>query len=369
MEVLAAANARAASGADVLHLEVGEPGGGPPATAIAAARSALDKAPLGYTEAFGLPALRQRIARHYRAWYGIDVPVERIAVTAGASGGFILAFLAAFDAGAKVAVADPGYPAYRNILKALDTEVARLPAEISTRFQPTPSMLDKAAERLDGLVVASPANPTGTMIEDPDLAALASYCRRNGIRLISDEIYHGITYETPATTLLAHAPEAIVVNSFSKYFCMTGWRLGWLVVPEDLVQAVTRLAQNLFIAPSTIAQHAALGAFEATQELDARVAAYRRNRDGLRAKLVDAGLDRLAPADGAFYLYADTSRYGDDSLVLCRHILEETGVAVTPGVDFDPGRGRHFIRLSFAGDEQVVAEAGDRLARWFAACR
>lgn len=369
MEVMAAANARAARGGDVLHLEVGEPGGGPPVSALAAARAAIERGDLGYTEALGIPPLRQRIARHYREWYGLDVPVERVAVTAGASGAFILAFLAAFDADARVAVAEPGYPAYRNILGALDIEVVPLLATEATRFQPTPELLNSAGGRLDGLVVASPANPTGTMLHAHELATLAAWCKERGTRIVSDEIYHGITYEAPATTVLQLAPDAIVVNSFSKYFCMTGWRLGWLVLPEDLVQPVTRLAQNLFISPPTIAQHAALGALEAGTELDARVARYRRNRDALATALCRGGVDRLAPAEGAFYLYADVSRFTDDAVGLCRTVLEETGVAITPGVDFDPPRGHHYVRLSFAGDEATVAEAGRRLGAWFAARR
>ncbi len=364
MEVLAAANREAARGRDVCHLEVGEPGGGPPAAVLGAARTALDKAPLGYAEALGLPALRERLARHYAETYGVAVGAERIALTMGASGAFILAFLAAFDPGARVAVAEPGYPAYRNILAALDIEVVPIPATLETRYQPTPALLDGIAGRLDGLVIASPANPTGSMLQPEQLEALARYCRTRGIRLIADEIYHGITYESPATTVLAIDPEAVVVNSFSKYFCMTGWRLGWLVLPEALRGAVERLAQNLFIAAPTIAQHAALGGFDAKAELDARVAGYRRNRDRLVGALHAAGLERIAPADGAFYLYVDISATGLASPALAAQLLEETGVAVTPGVDFDPRRGERFIRLSFAGEEAAVATAADRLRAW-----
>jgi aspartate/methionine/tyrosine aminotransferase len=364
MEVLAAANREAARGRDICHLEVGEPGGGPPAPVIAAARAALDAAPLGYSEALGLPALRERLARHHAERYGVTVGPERIALTVGASGGFILAFLAAFDPGARVAVAEPGYPAYRNILAALDIEVVPIPTTRETRFQPTPALLEGVAGRLDGLVIASPANPTGSMLRPAELAALARHCRARGIRLIADEIYHGITYEHPAATVLEVEPEAVVVNSFSKYFCMTGWRLGWLVLPEALAGAVERLAQNLFIAPPTIAQHAALGAFAATAELDARVATYRRSRDCLIGALHAAGLDDIAPADGAFYLYVDIARTGIASPALAARLLEETGIAVTPGVDFDPRRGERFIRLSFAGPELAVAAAADRLRAW-----
>ncbi|HET6519410.1 MAG TPA: aminotransferase class I/II-fold pyridoxal phosphate-dependent enzyme [Geminicoccaceae bacterium] len=367
MEVLAAANRRAAAGGEVLHLEVGEPMG-PPAAVIEAAHRALDRAPLGYTEALGLRPLRERIARHYGEWYGLDLDPARVAVTLGASGAFILAFLAAFDPGDRVAVAEPGYPAYRNILRALGVEVVRLPVGPETRFQPTPAMLEAAAAaggRLDGLVVASPANPTGTVLGRAELAALVDLCADRGMRLVADEIYHGITYDAPAAGVLAEGGDgeggAIVVNSFSKYFRMTGWRLGWLVLPPELTGAVERLAQNLFISPPTLAQHAALAAFACDAELRAEVERYRRNRDLLLRRLPAAGLTRFAPADGAFYLYADVRHLTADSPALCRRLLDETGVAVTPGVDFDTGRGGGYVRLSFAGPTDEVATAADRL--------
>ncbi len=365
MEVLAAANRQAAQGQDILHLEVGEPGGGPPAAVLEAARAALGQAPLGYSEALGLPALRERLARHYGETYGIELAPDRLALTIGASGAFILAFLAAFDAGARVAVAEPGYPAYRNILAALGIEVVPIATTIETRYQPTPDLLDRVTGRLDGLVLASPANPTGSMLGREQLQALAAYCRQRGIRLIADEIYHGITYEQPATTMLEVEPRAVIVNSFSKYFCMTGWRLGWLVLPDELTGPVERLAQSLFIAPPTIAQHAALGAFAARPELDLRVQAYRRNRDRLTLALREAGLEGIAPADGAFYLYVDIGATGQGSRALAAQLLKETGVAVTPGVDFDQPRGERFVRLSFAGPEAVVATAAERLRAWF----
>ena len=363
MEVLEAANARAASGAEVLHLELGEPGGGTPPAALAAARRALEEAPLGYSEALGLPALRQRIARHYLEHYGLEIPPARVAVTVGASGAFLLAFLAAFDAGDRVAVAEPGYPAYRNILRALDIEVVPLRTDITHKFQPTPSQLE-AAGRLDGLILASPANPTGSMLDRGELAALATWCRERGVRLVSDEIYHGITYERPALTALACDPEALVVNSFSKYFCMTGWRLGWLVFPEELATAVARLAQNLFIAPPTIAQYAALGVFRDHAELQARVEGYRRSRDLLLQALREAGLSDVAPPEGAFYVYVDVSSLTDDAVRFCREMLEETGVAATPGIDFDPDRGHRYLRFSFSASEDAVAEACRRLVPW-----
>jgi len=347
----------------VLHLELGEPGSGPPPSALRAAHAALDRAPLGYSEAFGLPALRQRIAQHYLERHGVDLEPSRIALTMGASGAFILAFLAAFDVGDRVALAEPGYPAYRNILHALGIEVVALPVGFAERFQPTPELLDRAGP-LDGLIIASPANPTGTMLDRSELTRLTAWCRAHDVRLISDEIYHGITYDSPAETVLHHDDRAIVVNSFSKFFCMTGWRLGWLVLPEDLRQAALRLAQNLFIAAPTISQHAALGAFHDLAELDARIAGYRHNRDRLLAALREAGLARIAPPDGAFYIYLDIGDLGVDAAELSRRMLEEIGVATTPGNDFDPVRGHRFLRISFAADETAVAEACRRLVPW-----
>lgn len=366
MEMMAAANARAATGADVLHLEVGEPGGAP-ASALAAATAALTGTSGGYTEAFGLPALRRQLSRHYLSTYGVAVDPTRVAMTVGASGAFILAFLAAFDEGDRIVVTDPGYPAYRNILHSLGLEVASVATHVETRFQPTPELLDCIQGPIHGLILASPSNPAGTMLPRAELQRLASYCADRGIRIVSDEIYHGITYEEPAETVLAFAEDAIVVNSFSKYFCMTGWRLGWLVLPPDLVPAVTRLAQNLFISAPTVSQHAALGVMlNDLPELERRIERYRRNRALLLAALPRVGLTRMAPADGAFYVYLDVSEFTDDSLQLCRRLLDETGVALTPGVDFDPARGHHFVRLSFAGAEDVVAQAAERLCSWFA---
>lgn len=364
MDVLAAANARAATGADVLHLEIGEPASGAPPGALAAAAAALTQGSGGYTEAFGLPTLRSRLAEHYRAWYGIEVSPARIAATMGASGAFILAFLAAFDQGARVAVAEPGYPAYRNILAALGIKVVALPTTLETRFQPTPEMLDQIAGPIDGLVLASPANPTGTMLGSAELARLAAWCQQRKVRIVSDEIYHGITYEAPAPSILAFSQDAVVVNSFSKFFCMTGWRLGWLVLPEDLVEVTCRLAQNMFISAPTLSQHAALGAFADLALLQARIEGYRHNRTRLVQALETGGLTRMAPVDGAFYLYVDVSRLTDDSVSFCRRLLAEAGIAATPGVDFDPWRGTSFVRFSFAGPRDNVERAADRLVAW-----
>lgn len=363
MDVLRAANERAATGADVLHLEVGQPSTGAPRRVVEAARAALGREVLGYTDALGIPPLRAAIARHYRDVYGVAVDPGRIVVTTGSSGAFILSFLAAFDAGARVAVTAPGYPAYRNILAALGIEVVEIEVGEATRFQPTPALLDRAG-RLDGLVVASPANPTGTMLSAEDLARLAAHCARRDIRLVSDEIYHGITYSGPAATALATTDRAVVINSFSKYFSMTGWRLGWMVLPEELVRPVECLAQNLFISPPSLSQAAAVEVFACRDELEANVRRYAANRAVLLDALPKAGLDRFAPPDGAFYLYVDVGHLTNDSADFCKRLLADTGVAVTPGIDFDPGRGARTLRISFAGATEAMAEAARRLAAW-----
>jgi aspartate/methionine/tyrosine aminotransferase len=365
MDVLRTANEMAAAGEEVLHLEIGQPGTPAPRPVIEAAKRALDESPIPYSDALGLPALRARIARHYRDSYGVDIEPGRIAVTPGSSGGFLLGFLAAFEAGDRVALAAPGYPAYRNILTALGLEPVLLDCDMAHRFQPTPELL-QAAGRLDGLIVASPSNPTGTMLDRAALTALVDYCAAEGIRLISDEIYHGITYGTPAVSASELTSQAIVVNSFSKYFSMTGWRLGWMVLPEDLLRPVECLCQNLFIAASTLSQHAAIAAFDCTEELTGFVAAYARNRAVLLEQLPRAGFDRLAPADGAFYLYADVAHLTNDSEEFCRRMLAEIQVATTPGIDFDPDRGRRFLRFSFAGPEADILAAAERLKGWMA---
>lgn len=368
MDVLRAANEREAKGEGVLHLEVGQPGTRAPAPVLAAAAAALEDDLLGYTEALGLPGLRSRIAEHYQETYGIEVDPGRVVVTTGSSGGFVVAFLAAFDAGDRVALASPGYPAYRNILKSLGIEVVELQVGPETNFQPTPELIERALKEsslaIDGLIVASPSNPTGTMIHAAELEALYGFCRDQGIRLISDEIYHGITYEDPAETALRFGDEAIVVNSFSKYFSMTGWRLGWMVVPEDLIRSVECLAQSLFISPPTLSQHAGIKVFDCRDDLDGFVARYSENRALLLERLPLAGFETLAPAEGAFYIYADIAHMTNDSEEFCRRMLAETGVAATPGVDFDPGRGNRFMRFSFAGEHAVMAEAADRLRQW-----
>ena len=364
MDVMRQANERAARGEAVLHLEVGQPSTPAPERVIEAAKRALDTDRLGYTEALGLPALRERISRYYSEVHGVAVPAERVVVTTGASGGFVLSFLGAFDPGDRVALADPSYPAYRNILMALGTVPVCLPADRTSRFQPSVGLIEAVEEGIDGLIVASPSNPAGTMLDKDQLSALVAYCAEHGIRLISDEIYHHLTYREPATSALALTDEAIVINSFSKFYSMTGWRIGWMVLPEDLMRAIECLAQNIFISPPTLSQFAALAAFECGPELERNVARYANNRALLLEELPKAGFDRLAPADGAFYLYADVAHLTNDSLAFCARMLAETGVAATPGTDFDQSRGNAFLRFSFAGSTEDMAEAARRLKGW-----
>ena len=363
MDVLRAANEREADGADVIHLEVGQPGTQAPEAVREAARHALAHEPIGYTDALGIAPLREVIAAHYRAQYGLTVDPGEVVVTTGSSAAFQLAFLAAFEAGDRVALAAPGYPAYRNILTALGIEPVLIEVGENTHYQPNPELLAEAGP-LDGLVIASPANPTGTMIAAADLARLAGFCRDRGIRLISDEIYHGITYEAPAATTRAYGREAVVVNSFSKYYSMTGWRLGWMLAPPDLARSIECLAQNFYISPPALSQLAAIPVFGCRAELDGHVARYRANRDLLIGSLSAAGLTRFAPAEGAFYLYVDISSLTRDSVDFCRRLLAETGVAITPGLDFDPLQGGDWVRVSFAGSTEDVTEAARRLADW-----
>ena len=370
MDEIAAANARAASlepGAPgILRMEVGQPGTAAPAGAVEAAMVALQSgAPLGYTEAFGLPSLRGRIARHSLEHYGLTVSPARIAVTVGASGAFPLAFLAAFDRGDRVAMAAPFYPPYANILTALGMEPVLLECGPETRFQPSLALLEKLDPRPDGLVIASPCNPAGTMLPPEELSAIARWCHANGVRLISDEIYHGLSWGSVAeSSAAAFSPSAVIVNSFSKYWCMTGWRIGWLVLPEDLVRPVECLAQNMFISAPHIAQVAAEAAMDCGAELEAKKAAYARSRATLLEGLPRAGFDRIAAADGAFYLWCDVSHLTNDSVDFAARMLEGAGIAATPGVDFDRMRGGRYLRFSYCGDEAAMAEAPARLKGW-----
>jgi aspartate/methionine/tyrosine aminotransferase len=366
MDVMAKALKLQREGRSVIHLAVGEPGAPTPRTVREAAAAAMTVGRIGYTEALGTPALRQRIATYYADEHGLDIPAERIVVTTGSSAAFNLAFLALFDVGDRVALPTPGYPAYRNILKALGLEVVEIPTTAETRWTVTPQLLAAAhAEKpLKGLIVASPNNPNGTMVAPDDLAALVSSCGDVGIRLIMDEIYHGLVYDFPTKSALAFSDDVIVINSFSKYYCMTGWRIGWMVVPEQMTRTVERLAQNIALSVNALSQQAAIAAFDATEELEAVKAGYSANRDLLLKRLPEIGLGDFNPADGAFYIYADVSRYTHDSMSFAQRLLDETGVAVAPGIDFDTRRGAAYLRLSFAGRKDDLAEGIDRLGTW-----
>ncbi|MCX2948247.1 pyridoxal phosphate-dependent aminotransferase [Lentzea sp. NEAU-D7] len=360
MDVLSAAARRQRTHGDVISLAAGQPSSPAPRPVREAAARALDAHALGYTEQLGIPELRQAIAGHYKRQYDLDVSADDVVVTTGSSGAFTLAFLAAFDAGDRVALARPGYPAYRNILKALGCEVVELPCGPETRFQPTVEMLDPG---LKGVIVASPANPTGTVAE---VEPIAAWCAANGVQLISDEIYHGISYGEPLKCAWETSRDAIVVNSFSKAFAMTGWRLGWMLLPERLRRAVDCLTGNFTLCPPALAQYAAVEAFheDAYAETAEHLKRYKVNRDLLVEGLTDLGIDKLAPADGAFYVYADVRHLTDDSMGFCKKLLEDTGVAIVPGIDFDPVDGHHFVRMSFAGSTQDVEEALRRLKAW-----
>jgi aspartate/methionine/tyrosine aminotransferase len=367
MDVMRAANERAAQGHDIVHMEVGQPGTPAPRVVREAVKAAVDRDLLGYTEALGLPALRERIALHYRHAYGVEVSPAEVIVTAGSSAGFVLAFLALLDVGARLAMPEPGYPCYRNIARAFGIEPLALPVGDAERWMPAATMLAAFAAshgKPDALLFASPANPTGTALTDNALAALCAGCEAQGIAIIADEIYHGLTFDAPVQTARAYSRNAIIINSFSKYYSMTGWRVGWMVVPPALVRPIERLAQNLYISPAAISQIGALAAFDAVAELEANKAVYAANRDLLLTALPRAGFTRLAPADGAFYLYADVAHLTDDSQHFAGRMLREAGVAATPGIDFDPQRGARFIRFSYAGTTAAMAEAARRLHAW-----
>ncbi|GGK41099.1 pyridoxal phosphate-dependent aminotransferase [Salinarimonas ramus] len=363
MDVLARAAVKERGGESIVHMEVGQPSAPAPRAAREAAKAAIDEGRIGYTEALGIAPLRERIARHYREAYGVEVSPERVVVTTGSSAGFVLAFMAMFAPGSKVAITAPGYPAYRNILRALDVEPVEIPLERATGYVMTGEALAATHARtpLSGALAMSPANPSGTMMDEATLASVARTCRENGLWFVSDEIYHGLTYGTPAQTALRFDPDAVIVNSFSKYYCMTGWRIGWLVVPDRLVRPIERLAQSLYISAPYLSQVAALAAFEATDELEAVKAGYARTRAMLLEELPRIGLDELHPADGAFYVYANVSRFTNSSLDFSRRLLDEAGVAATPGVDFDPIEGERWLRLSFAGAFEECREGVRRI--------
>lgn len=351
-------------GRSVLHMEFGQPSARAPKSAIAAAHRALDSEPIGYWES---PVLRERIARYYADWHGVDVDPDNVILTCGASPALVLALLTAFDAGSRVAFARPGYVAYRNSLKSLHMTPVEIACGARRRFQLSAEALVEAGPGIDGVIIASPANPTGTIIAPEELAAIAAHCRANEMTIISDEIYHGLSYGEPAHSILGYEPDAFVINSFSKYFCMPGWRLGWLVTPTASMRAARARIGNLFLSPPTISQHAALAAFDDDDELRGHIDVYRRNRELLLSALHDLGFGTIAPPDGAFYVYVHIGHLTDDSMALCKQLLFDTGVAIAPGIDFDPVEGNKYVRISFAVSTPEVIEAIARLRTWLGA--
>ncbi|MCV2878705.1 aminotransferase class I/II-fold pyridoxal phosphate-dependent enzyme [Sedimentimonas flavescens] len=364
MDVVEAARAAEAAGRHIIHMEVGQPSTPAPAQARAALAKTLERDSLGYTVSLGLPALREGIARLYARWYGVDLDPARVVVTAGSSGAFVLAFSALFDAGDRVALGEPGYPSYRQILRAMSVTPVGIQSRPENRYQPVPSEIPADVQ---GLIVASPGNPSGTMLGKPQLAALMAEAAPRDIAFISDEIYHGLHYGDRAVSALEISDQAYVINSFSKYFSMTGWRVGWMVVPEDHIRTVERLAQNLFICPPHASQIAALAALDCIDELEANRAVYAENRRLMLEGLPKAGFTKIAPPDGAFYIYADVSDLTQDSVAFAAEILEKAGVAVTPGLDFDPRRGARTLRFSYARATADIAEGLGRLTRFMAA--
>ncbi len=364
MDVMAEARALQAQGRQIIHMEIGQPASPAPAAARLALARALERDAMGYTVALGLPELRAGIARLYHRWYGLDLNPDRVIVTAGSSGAFLLAFTALFDAGDRVGMAEPGYPSYRQILKALSLVPVGIPAALGNRLQPVPS--DLQGVDIKGLIVASPGNPSGTMLSRTALADLIAHADQRGIRFVSDEIYHGLHYGDRAVSALEITDQAYVINSFSKYFSMTGWRVGWMVVPEGHIRTIERLAQNMFICPSHASQIAALAALDCVEELEANRAIYAANRALMLQGLPAAGFARIAPPDGAFYIYADVSGLTDDSLSFARELLHGAGVATTPGLDFDPKRGHRTLRFSYAGSTADITEGLQRLTAYMA---
>ncbi|WP_223478632.1 pyridoxal phosphate-dependent aminotransferase [Oricola indica] len=366
MDVLREANALADAGHDILSLAVGQPSHSAPKGVLEAAEKALREAKLGYTDALGRMETRRAIAAHYAERYGVEVPVGRIAVTTGSSAGFSLAFLAVTDPGGRVAITAPGYPAYRNIIKALSLEAVEIETDMAEDHMLSVDALQAAhrEKRIDSLLIASPANPTGAVTDRHHLAALMDFCRDENIAFISDEIYHGLRYTGDDRTALSHTDDAIVINSFSKYYCMTGWRIGWMVLPEDLVRPVERLAQSLYISAPDLSQLAAPAAFGCTDELEAIKDGYRANRALLMERLPAMGISFAAPPDGAFYAWCDVSAHTNDSMDFAKRMLEEIHVAAAPGLDFDPVNGPRYMRFSYAGSTETIARALDRMDGW-----
>jgi len=367
LENLREVNERVFRGEDIIRLEAGQPCFGVPEAALEHARQCITNDPIqGYTEAVGMSLLRDRLSVYYRDEYGCDVDYSRIAICTGSSPGFILAFLAAFEAGDTVAITTPTYAAYRNILKSLDLKIVEIETPAENSYRLTADLLEKCEEKFDGLIINSPANPTGTMLDETELKKICEWCDEHGVRLISDEAYHRITYETDAQTALKFSDNVIVLNTFSKYFAMTGWRMGWLVVPQDMADRIKKLSENLYVSPPTISQHVAYKVFDHMDVLDSYVALYKKNRDILKEGLPKAGLDKLSAANGAFYFYADVGHLTNDSEQFCRRMLEEAKVSATSGVDFDAMRGQRTIRISYAGSSEDMVKACERIKDWLA---
>ncbi len=364
MEMLREANKLEKNGRDVIHLEVGEPSAGAPSTVISQAKKLLEeKKPIPYTDSLGLPILREKISEYYSSSLNLVVPPQNIIITTGTSGGFVLSLLSAFDVGDKVAISVPGYPAYRNILLSLGL----VPMEIITKkihkYQPTVEQI-KEMGNIDGIIIASPSNPTGSIFEDKELYEISKYCDEKEIRVLSDEIYHGITYEKKALSIAGISKNGIILNGFSKYFCMTGWRIGWLVVPDQLIKPIEKLSQNLFISTNSLSQMAAIYAFDCEEEIKNIIQKYKINRDILIASLKQMGINNIAPCDGAFYIYADISHLTNDSMLFCKKLLNETGVALTPGIDFDKSNGKSFVRFSYSCEKYKILEATKKMVKW-----
>lgn len=367
LAILSEVAERRANGEDIISLAPGQPCFGAPKILLESAAANLNEDPIqGYTAAIGTLPLRERIVQYYKEKYSQEINVSQVAVTPASSGGFLLALMTAFEAGDTVALSTPTYPAYIRMLKSLDINVVFIETTKESNYQPTAELLEKSAEKFDGIIITSPSNPTGAMIDEETLKGICAWCDANDVRLISDEAYHGITYETPAQTALAFTNNAIILNTFSKYFALTGWRLGWMVMPEDMSPRVKALAENLFVSPPTIAQHVAKEVFDHTDILDGYVEQYRTNRDILRARLPKIGFGDLSSAQGAFYFYIDVHNLTNDSEDFCRRMLDEAHVAMTPGFDFDPGRGSHTLRISYAGSAEDMNNACDRLEKWLA---
>ena len=364
MDIMREANELEAKGKSIIHMEVGQPSTSAPRQALRTAGKVLLQERLGYTEALGDIDLRKKISQFYIARYNLEIDFNRIIVTTGASGGLQLAFLSLFDAGDRVALTEPCYPGYRNMLSSMNIEIEKLSIGPEYDFRLNVEVLEKMSNRIDGLIMSSPGNPTGSMTKAKQLESIVSWCQENQVKLISDEIYHGIEYEEPAITAVNLDNASIVINSFSKYFSMTGWRLGWMVVPENMIRTIERLAQNLFISPPTISQLAALGSLDSLEELNQTVARYKKNRELMIARLPEFGLSKFAPIDGAFYAYVDVSNLADNSEIFCREMLREIGVAITPGIDFDRENGMRYVRFCFSGLTEEINEAMNRLSNW-----